>query len=317
MKNIFFLCLTLCINTCSAKKTIQLQGNNGPSAITWEPNGGRFGDDLLSYSRTKWLSYKFDIPLLYVPFSYSDQLVLHERENMYTASSRQQFATIRPLPISSEYQLSNNNNTLYINHWKANIVIDWFDTTFVEELKKNITPLYELEKIAIPHNCISIAAHIRNGGSFAADTIQEKKRCPLRFVPVEFFIDQVKRIAQMFPEDNLYVHIFTDHSEPVKLVKKFKKALHNDSRITFGYREKGNSHKTNVLEDFFSMMEFDCLIRPGSHYSRFVQRLGNNKIVIYPESAKEISPGKQVIDIINIKTRTKNGKWKTKKVRIA
>lgn len=288
----------------------------GQSAITWKPNGGRFGDNLFSYCKTKWASRMFDIPLLYFPFPYSDELVLHENERMYTEEKHKQFHTTVQLIKSPPYVLSKNNNTLYICRWKTDIVVDWSDQDFLAEIKKNILPRYSLEKIAIPEGIISIAVHVRNGGTFAADTSQEKDRCPLRFAPEEFFIEQIDRIAHMFPEDNLYVHIFTDHPKPKKLVKKFQLILNNE-RITFGCREEGNSHKANVLEDFFSMMDFDCLIRPGSHFTRFVQRLGNNKIVIYPESVKEID-GKKVIDTIKIKIReNSNEKWKTQLVVIA
>lgn len=291
------------------------RGTSKKSAITWEPNGGRFGDNLLSYSRAKWLSYKFNIPVLYLPFKYSDQLILHEQEAMYTLALAHKFDHIIRIPDKKKYQLLPDNNTLYVSHWDADVTIDWFDQTFIEDLKKNIYPRKQLKKVIIPENCISIAAHVRNGGSFSADTDQEKERCPLRFVPDEFFIDQIARIADMFPEQNLYVHIFTDHLEPKQLKKKFTKAL-NNPRITFGYRKQDNSHNSNVLEDFFSMMDFDCLIRPGSHFSRFVQRLGDNKVVIYPESVKKIH-GKPVIDVITIKTRKHSGeRWKTKKVTI-
>jgi hypothetical protein len=289
----------------------------GCSAITWEPNGGRFGDNLLSYSRTKWLSYKFNIPLLYLPFKYSDQLMLHEQEMMYTFELAQQFSQTVRIPEKAKFQLFTNNNTLYISHWHADVTIDWFDSFFIEDLKKNICPRYSLEKVIIPENCISIAVHVRNGGNFVSDTEQEKERCPLRFVPDEFYIDQIIRIADLFPGCSLYIHIFTDHPEPYLLKQKFKKALNNPC-ISFGYRENNNNHNTNVLEDFFSMMDFDCLIRPGSHYSRFVQRLGDNKIVIYPESFKTTHDGKKIINVINIKTRNNsNERWKTKKITIA
>jgi hypothetical protein len=236
---------------------------------------------------------------------------------MYTPESAQLFSTIIHLPLSSDYSLQNDSNTLYISHWKTEVVIDWFDTIFVEDLKKKIAPLYELDKITIPDDCISIAVHVRNGGSFAGDTEQEKERCSLRFIPDEFFIAQVQRLTEMFTQENFYVHIFTDHTEPAVLVEKFKNAL-NNPRITFGYREQDNSHNANVLEDFFSMMEFNCLIRPGSHFSRFVQRLGKNKVVIYPESIRRNADGTAVINVINIKTRdNENEKWKTKKVKIA
>ena len=285
------------------------------SAITWEPNGGRFGDNLLSYSRAKWLSYKFNIPVLYLPFKYSNELMIHKQEAMYTHELAQQFTNIVRIPDKKRYQLLPDNNTLYISHWDADVTIDWFDTTFIEDLKKNIYPRTPIEKVTIPENCISVAAHVRNGGGFTADTQQEKERCPLRFVPDEFFIDQIARIADMFPEQNLYVYIFTDHQDPASLKKKFKNALHN-SRITFGYRRQDNAHNANVLEDFFSMMDFDCLIRPGSHFSRFVQRLGRNTLVIYPESVKKID-GKAVIEVINIKRRNNPGeRWKTKKINV-
>lgn len=286
------------------------------NAITWQANGGRFGDNLLSYSRAKWLSYKYNIPVLYQPFPYADELLLHENEIIYAPESLSHFSTVIHLLKNLNVIKCNNVNTLYVCHWNAEIIVDWLDTTFIEELKKNIAPCYEIEKVIIPENVISIAAHVRNGGTFAADTQQEKDRCPLRFVPEEFFIDQIERIAHMFPDDNLYVHIFTDHPQPAKLVKKFKAAL-NNPRISFGCRTEGNSHNSYVLEDFFSMMDFDCLIRPGSHYTRFVQRLGNNKVIIYPESVKEIN-GKKIINTIKIKTRkSSDTKWKTQSVVIA
>lgn len=309
--------LSLSLLLCSLHSYCESQSfRNNSNALTWEPNGGRFGDNLLSYARTKWISYKYNIPLLYLPFPYSEKLLLHESENVYCVETAQQFKKTMRLPSKINNLTFKNNNTLYISNWITEVIIDWFDTTFVEELKKNITPINEIEKITIPENVISVAVHIRNGGTFAADTAQEKERCPLRFVPEEFFIEQVRRIAQMFPDRELYVFIFTDHPNPIKLVKKFQKDL-TDERITFDCRTQGNSHKANVLEDFFSMMDFDCLIRPGSHFTRFVQRLGNNKLVIYPESIKEIAPGKKVIDTIKIKTRNDSTqRWKTKTIEI-
>lgn len=309
MKNIFLVWI-LCLSffSCLAK--------NGPSAITWKPNGGRFGDDLLSCAKAMWLSYVFDIQLLYQPFSYSQELMIGEYEQLCTAESLLFFDKIVEL-VKFPFKLSKNSNTLYVSRWKSQVDIDWFDTEFIERLKKNIAPKNPIEKVIIPEGFVSIAVHVRNGGTFAADTLEEKERCPLRFVPEEFFIEQIQRIAVMFSGKQLYVHIFTDHPEPMKLMKKFQKIIDNPY-ISFGCRVEGNSHKLNVLEDFFSMMDFDCLIRPGSHFTRFVQRLGNNKMVIYPESVKEIAPGKKVIDTIKIKTRAHSQeRWKTKTIVIA
>lgn len=281
------------------------------SAITYELNGGRFGDNLLSYSRAKWLSYIYGIPLQLYPFPYADQLELYEREPMVCF---EQFNHVVRLPASSNYTLKPNNNTLYINHWHVPVKIDWNEPFFVAELKELISPRYEIEKVTIPQGYISIAVHVRTGGGFGADTPQEQERCPLRFVPDEFFIEQIRRIAFMFPEKALYIYIFTDHKNPSQLAEKYSNALQGLS-LVFDYQKNENAHNLNVLEDFFSMMQFDCLIRPGSHFSRFVERLGEAQLVIYPYSYKKV--GKEsIIDVVGIKTRTSKG-WKTVKEVIA
>ncbi len=287
------------------------------NAITWIPSGGRFGDNLLSYAKALWLARQYDITVLYLPFPYSDKLILHEQENIYCSESKELFSHNVYLPLSSDYTLEKYGNILYFSNWKTPVIIDWFDMNFVNELKQKIAPLYPLDLVAIPDNVISIAVHVRNGGGFVVDTQQEKDRWPLRFLSDEFFITQIERIAEMFDQENIYVHIFTDHIDPAQLVEKFQNIL-NNPRITFGCREKDNNHKSNVLEDFFSMMNFDCLIRPGSHFSRFVQRLGKNKLVIYPESYYKTINGTTVIDVINVKTRAdETERWKTKKIKIA
>ena len=310
MKHHFFLYFLSLL--CSIPS---LHGAN--SAITWEPNGGRFGDNLLSYSRAKWLSAQFNIPVLYLPFKYSDHLMIHHKEAMYTPELARKFARTVRIPYKTRFQLFPNNNTLYISHWHADITINWSDREFINQLRQTIAPAHPLKLVSIPDDCISIAVHVRTGGGFVVDDAQERERCPLRFAPDEFFIAQIARIAQMFENEQLYVHIFTDHPKPHELKEKFKKAL-NNPRIIFGYRKEGNHHDSNVLEDFFSMMHFDCLIRPGSHFSRFVERLGHNKMIIYPESFKKTPKGKAIINMITIKTRAhENEKWKTKKITIA
>lgn len=281
------------------------------SAITFELNGGRFGDNLLSYSRAKWLSHQYGIPLMLYPFAYSDQLMLYEQEHMLCIDD---FDHVVRLPTSGKYTLKKDNNTLYINHWHAKVSLDWNDQIFIEELKKMISPRYKIQQVVIPQGFVSVAVHVRNGGGFGADTPQEQERCPLRFVPDEFFIEQIKRIAQMFEEQQLYVYIFTDHKQPATLAEKFSNALSNEN-IVIDYQKGENSHNMNVLEDFFSMMQFDCLIRPGSHFSRFVERLGNAKLSIYPYSVAK-DGNKTVIDVIGIKTRNAKGGWKTTKVKI-
>ena len=318
MKNNFLLCiLSLLSLNCSAEQHKKVQNKSNSSAITCIPNRGRFGDQLDSYTTTKWLSYKFNIPGFYAPFEYSDQLILYEQEKMYTPECYDLFSNIVHLPLTLKDPLIPNNDTLYIAYWGIEAKVDWEDNVFMDDLKKMISPRYPIKKLVIPGGCKSIAVHIRNGGGFHFDTNEKREKWPLRFAPEEFFIEQVARLADMFPEEKLYVHIFTDHKSPESLKKKFEKTL-NNPRITFGYRKNDNSHDSNVLEDFFSMMDFDCLIRPASQFSVFVQHLGNNKVVIHPTNSRKLPNGKRVIDAFNIKTRSAVGKkWNTKKMTVA
>lgn len=310
MKRLFMmLFITLLFtNNINIAQEFTLSG----SAITYELNGGRFGDNLLSYSRAKWISYLYNIPLKIYPFPFSDQLKIHEQEEMLCIND---FKHIVRLENEVTQNSFSKNNTLYINHWRTKVTINWNDLTFIAQLKDTIAPKSELELITIPEGYVSIAVHIRNGGGFAADTTQEKERCPLRFVSDEFFIDQVKRIVELYENQQFYLYIFTDHQKPEKLAKKFKLAL-NNSNVIIDYHKKDNKHNLNVLEDFFSMMQFDCLVRPGSHFSRFVERLGSAQLVIYPDSVKYLHDKTAVIDVIGVKKRLSNGKWSTEKITI-
>ena len=49
-------------------------------AITHKPCKTRFGDQLCGYSRAKWLSYKYKLPFLFIPFKYSEDLTMFYAE---------------------------------------------------------------------------------------------------------------------------------------------------------------------------------------------------------------------------------------------
>jgi len=311
MKKIMFVLLIFILlqNTCNAQE--EYDGiNEANSAITYELNGGRFGDNLLSYSRAKWLSYIYDIPLQLYPFPYADQLRLYDEEQMLCIKDFKHVVR-----LSRVGEIQRDSNTLYINHWRTKIKIDWNDVVFIKQLREKIAPRHDMQKVSIPEGYVSVAVHVRNGGGFSVDNPREKERCPLRFVPEQFFIDQIERIAQIYEGQQLYVYIFTDYKKPYKIAQRFSRALNNEN-IIFDYNKAENGYNLGVLEDFFSMMQFNCLVRPGSHFSRFVERLGDAQLVIYPYSVRQRAGESPEIDVIDIRTRMASGKWKSTKVRI-
>jgi len=125
---------------------------------------------------------------------------------------------------------------------------------------------------------------------------------PLRLPPEQYYIDQIKMLSKILNDPPLFVYIFTDDANPKRIVNKFNEVLQKPN-ITFACREQGNRYDTNILEDFFAMIKFDCLIRPHSHFSMSAQLIGNHKIVIYPRIGVWYG-NKLVINDIGIAIRT-------------
>lgn len=181
------------------------------------------------------------------------------------------------------------------------------DTSFVKELRRLISPKEPLTLIQPPKDRISIALHIRkehgHGSGKTLKSIQifdikdidtkpfssTKKThmdlCfPDKFPPEQFFIDQIKYLSEYFDHEPLYVFVFTDDAHPKSLASRIKEKV-NLSNITYDYRTEDSPPPKTVLEDFFSMMHFDCLIRSqASNFSLVAELLGNNKIIIAPKN---------------------------------
>lgn len=253
----------------------------GKSVITYQLNGGRFGDNLSSYCRAKWLSFKYDVPLLYQPFDHSDQLMLHERELQSSATLRALFKKKLIIPHHKRYTIDRDAGILYEHVWQSYVPVNWNDPAFLQEIKQCIAPRHLSQDIAMPQDRITVAVHVRTPGWFSADHGAGVRHHPLKYVTYNYYIQQIRCIADMFSDALLYVHIFTDHEQPQTLIKECKKKIKND-RIVYGYRQKGNSWRSYVVEDFFAMMKCDCLIRTKSMFSIYAERLGAHKVVIYP-----------------------------------
>lgn len=271
------------------------------SAVTYEL-GDRLGDNLISYSHARWISYKYDIPFRFVPFRYSEYLELSRRHKK--REHNEQFVKVikiggkmqipfnkRKINLAS-FQIKRESNILYIvsffpalpaSHMKwpgAYFEIDWKDESFLKLLREEIKPLVELPRIKLPTHCFTIAAHVRKGSGpdFTRYKISD---FPMRFLPDTFFIEQIKRVAKLRADKRLYVHIFTDTDKPHELVENYKRLI-NDPNITFGCCVFQAEPQLAVLEDFFNLMEFDCIIRPESHFSQIAAYLSPAQMIIFP-----------------------------------
>lgn len=279
------------------------------AVVTYDFSGGRFGDNLLAYLHAKWISHEYNIPLLYKPFKYSDclQMDCSETKTPVLTNMKSKILTKRDMTIDPEqnvlYVIPYFSEVLYERRMTLNsdwifFKVDWNDPEFLAEIRKMIKPRDPALMYNKPCNDkICVAMHVRKGGNFdkgdllsdVADNLSNNNYSgykdygnALKFPPEHFYITQIKRVSELLNNVPLYVFIFTDDLDPAAIVNRFKMSLHEYSNIHFDYRTEGNSDSTNVLEDFFGMIQFDCLIRAQSNYSLIAGKLGNFAIEIAP-----------------------------------
>jgi len=270
------------------------------SGVTYLLNRGRFGDHITSYINAKWVSYRYHLPLLYKKFEFSEQLQLDYQEKPFENTVGYK-KTIRinntPIPDFTE------SDTLYIipyfPHYPKSIkeefrmyplVIDWHDHTFITILRSLISPKKPIELPVLAPEHVNIALHIRTGGGYdhmSYDNPKHMKRffsdigLPLNHPREEFYIHQLTWLLKYFENKKCYIYVFTDDQNPPLLCENLRN-IFNKENLIFDCRKVDNKHDKNVLEDFFAMQLFDCIICPNSNYSISAAKIGNNAITIFP-----------------------------------
>jgi hypothetical protein len=294
------------------------QLSSGKCAITYEFNGGRFGDCLSTFAKAKWYAFKYKFQLLYKPFKYSDQLNLHTSETPYKADDLQFFNKI--IKVKSETDIINNkdDNVLFISNFYS-ITPDLYEYRFIDkrwerEIQKAICPS-DIPQKYLNKNAITIALHVRKGGGFdqplSTDESNSNKLLtrkfadeiwPTKFPSDEYYIEGLASMIKLVEQNKIInVYLFTDDPEPAKLAAKYAAALSNP-RVQFVYRDKDNTHDKNVVEDYFAMAECDYLIRSSSLLAKASQLLGNHQVILFPRHG--YWDGNQaIIDLINIAMR--------------
>jgi len=292
LPKIFNSLLTICLFS----STFSLEARLNPaSEVTYGLSGGRLGDNLLSVAHAAWLSHSLGIPLTYTPFPYSDQLklstllkkpscvkcsALNQLED-YTKlwnqclSSETQEPLLISLPYFPEISLESSPSPM--------AQINWDDAAFIKTLRGLIAPLQTFEEPKLPADRVSVALHIRTG----VGGIDEKKfrqHWPLKGPPLSFYTDALKILWEM-QNRPLYVFIFTDDPDPVALQETLAKSF-GGCDIVFACRKNDNRADKNVLEDFFAMGKFSCLIRPDSNYSVVASKIFPYQVVIAPLHAQ-------------------------------
>ena len=279
------------------------------NAVTYSFSGGRLGDNLMAYFHAKWIAHKYHLLFLYKPFPHSDAFHLSLRDTPFTSEA----AFENLITIRNESQITSSpSSTLFIvpyfpeSHfeyemldltWAPYFKVDWEDPFFKAEVKASLEPIHPVETLPLQKKHLTIGVHIRRGGG--KDGPETYTLFPLKFPPDQYYIDQIKRVARLFKHQDLHIHLLTDDLTPSAIAKKFEQALKN-KRLHFFYRAKGNGPDSHILEDFYLIPKFDCLILCQSNFSLVASKLGRHRLVITPEHAV-IQENQVIIDQIEMK----------------
>lgn len=262
-----------------------------PCAITYSLDCGRFGDQLINYIKALWISYMYDGTLFYRPFTRSDELQL-SLAHLHLKDYKSTFSKEK-IKIKTEESLNeliealknpefSGKTRLYSISFHSPIQ-EWEDIGFRSYLQKMIKPIIPVRLLEVPENCITVAVHVRTGAGY--DTEYDINKMPTKFPPYSFYINGIRQVAEYYKDQPLYIYIFTDFPEPGEICNHFLEelnVLNISNEVAINYRLSKNNFKTNVLEDFFSMMQFDCMIRPDSSYSRASAAVSGPIIEITP-----------------------------------
>lgn len=252
--------------------------NLASGAVTTEKWTGQLGDQLWLYMRGKWIAHQLNLPFVYRPFKYSDQLALHTKEPRLGSVEFGSLQSVKiPEKATATCLPTNGSPKLYTVDYCATGYAYKQSETFEAEMRELICPRNPIKKIALPPNAVSIAVHIRKG--VPTDTSFMIASLPTKFPPNEFYITALKSVIELLgTETPIYIRIFTDHERPDLIAAMLKKQI-NHPYATFSWRDPETTYDNLILEDFFSFLDFDCLIRPWSNFSRVPEVLGNHAIV--------------------------------------
>ncbi len=244
------------------------------SAITYTLSGGRFGDNVLSYLHAKWLSYRTGVPIFYNLFPYSDQLVFSDFENRFYGGFKHRVHLGENNDPSIEKR---EQSTLFIvdyfgeQSWGRpgfpQFYIDWDDPGFREIIRAMIAPKKPLQYTVVPPpDRVSVALHARTGGGYEDFLTSDWHEWILKLPRLPFLIRQLRYLYNFLEKQPLYVYIFTDDSCPDLVMKRFQEAF-GECDIIFDCGARALRKNHQVLEDFFSMTQFDCAIHGESNFA--------------------------------------------------
>ena len=257
-------------------------------ALTPKFDCGRLGDRLLNYSKAKFISYKYKIPMV-MKLSEAmqfEQFPLLEKLNTIYENFEDHFNETIDVYSKKDFDsklksLDKEKNILFLISWFLDV--DPYkekikDKNFEEELKTCLKPkVNQKNKFKIKKDVNNVAVHIRRGD------IKYDKTFPLKSPPIKFYCDQIINLSNYLNNGPINIYIFTDEENKEELLSKLKDKV-NIKNINYILKDSNPNDINSILEDMLDISELDYLIRPCSSFSKISQYLGNHSVIISPMS---------------------------------
>ena len=277
-----------------------------PSCIAYMEAGGMLGDHFLLYLHAKWLSIRYDMPLLcYHPtFPFVTDLKLYEKELDYEKvehpltevllsrkcpKPNREGSVVYIVPYFPEVKWEYSSSNQFVHLFD----VDWTDPEFRKIAFEMIAPRYPVSLLMPPKDKISIALHARDWGPYDKGCYQLQN--PLKHPPFDYYGDALLKIIEMLPGKQLYCNVFTDAVNPKSVVDQITRKIPVGTKIEYRYRENTNNGGSYVLDDFFSLFHYDILLRPASNFTIVPGLLHDYAIEVFPEGFSVYPDGKTVL----------------------
>lgn len=284
--------------------------------LTYSLSGGRLGDNLVAYARCKYLSWKYSISMLYLPFNYSNKFVFHTKDQSITPERKQQFEQ-QVMIVDNETVLNNPQpNTLYIAKYigkklyrESLVEFCLENSEFRSMLISLVQPMRRSDALELPEDVVTIAVHVRKAGNsdppmmseqiyefdWYHSNIEQYGKIPpargwadtggheLKFPPEQYYIDLISFVSELLGNVPIYVYIFTNF-QPTKLLQRIQTAVDKENILFECEKKEINLNNSNIiLKNLFEITQFDILIRADSNFSLVADLIGNHVVCISPQ----------------------------------
>jgi len=269
----------------------------------------RFGDQLCHVFHALLTSYQLHIPFLYTPLSKECNVLFSEHPffKMTEPPSHKVYHVKRGQPFQNPMSVNRYINkvhspAIYMIHGLGSQILTLANKSqFSMWLRQIITQPKHLN-LALPpkDGSISVAVHLRKGSGPCK--LDQKALAGLtswkmpnntfglaseKFLPEAYYIAQIRYLANKFHNKQLYVFLFTDSPLPELLCKEFSQKINKENVALHSRQNNPDQHETGVLDDFFSILHYDVLVRSYSHFALAAEILGDHQLILSPDIQKK------------------------------